>query len=88
MDQNKEPMASTALPERRSIARWMCLAVIVTLFYKPAYARPQLGDQEWMRRFRELVKTFNAFLEVLNDGKLDVARWNAVRAAWRDVDVA
>jgi hypothetical protein len=81
-------MASSALPERRSIARRMCIAVIVTLFYKSAHARPQLGDQEWMRRFRELVKTFNAFLEVLNDGKLDVARWNAVRAAWRDVDVA
>ena len=88
MDQNKKPMASAALPDRRTMARRMCLAVIVTLFYKPADARVQLGDKEWMRRFRELVKTFNAFLEVLNDGKLDVARWNAVRAAWRDVDVA
>ena len=80
-------MASAALPDRRTMARRMCLAVIVTLFYKPADARAQLGDKEWMRRFRELVKTFNAFLEVLNEGKLDVARWNAVRAAWRDVDI-
>ena len=65
----------------------MCFAVIVTLMYKTAFARPSLGDKEWLRRFRELVKTFNAFLEVLNEGKFDVAKWNAVRAAWKGVDV-
>ena len=81
-------MASTALPERRSIARRMCFAAICTLIYGTASARPSLGDKEWMRRFRELVKAFNAFLEVLNEGKLDVAKWNTVRAAWKDVDVA
>jgi len=65
----------------------MCFAVIVALINKTAFARPTLGDKEWMRRFRELVKTFNAFLEILNEGKFDVSKWNAVRAAWKDVDV-
>jgi len=88
LDQNKKPTASTALLERRTIARRMCFAVIFTLICKAAYARPQLGDKEWMRRFRELVKTFNAFLAVLNEGKFDIAKWNAVRTAWRDVDLA
>jgi len=81
-------MKTTKLPERRAIARRMCFAAIVTLIYGTAFARPSLCDKEWMRRFRELVKTFNAFLEVLNEGKVDVAKWNAVRAAWKDVDVA
>jgi len=66
----------------------MCFAVIVALINKTAFARPTLGDKEWMRRFRELVKTFNAFLAVLNEGKFDIAKWNAVRTAWRDVDLA
>lgn len=81
-------MKTTKLPERRAIARRMCIAVIGTFIYGTAFARPNLGDKEWMRRFRELVKAFNAFLEVLNEGKVDVAKWNAVRAAWKDVDVA
>jgi len=66
----------------------MCFAAIVTCIYGTAFARPNLGDKEWMRRFRELVKAFNAFLEVLNEGKFDVAKWNAVCAAWKEVDVA
>ena len=88
MDQSERSTLSTTLPGRRAVARRMCLAVIVTLMYKTAFARTNLGDKEWLRRFRELVKTFNAFLEVLNEGKFDVAKWNAVRAAWKDVDVS
>jgi len=87
LDQHEKSTASTTLPEQCMIARRMCFAVIVALINKTAFARPTLGDKEWMRRFRELVKTFNTFLEILNEGKFDVSKWNAVRAAWKDVDV-
>ena len=88
MDRDESSTAKASLPERRSIARRLCFAVMGTLIPRAAFARPNLGDKEWMRRFREFVKTFNAFLEVLNEGKFDVAKWNAIRAAWRDLDVA
>ena len=88
MDRNENFTAMATLPERRAIARRLCFVVIGALISRTASAQPNLGDKEWMRRFRELVKTFNAFLEVLNEGKFDVAKWNAIRAAWREVDVA
>ena len=88
MDRDENSTAKATLPERRAMARRLCFALIGTLISEAAFARPNLGDKEWMRRFRELVKTFNAFLEVLNEGKFDVAKWNAIRAAWRDLDVA
>src|SRR5262245_32102688 len=87
LDQNETSTATTTVLRRRTIARRMCFAVIGSLICKPAFARPSLGDKEWLRRFRQLVKTFNAFLEILNEGKFDVAKWNAVRTAWKDVDV-
>lgn len=87
MDRDENSPAKAALLERRRMNRGMCFAVIVTLISGTTFARPNLGDKEWMRRFREFVKTFNSFLEVLNEGKFDVSRWNAIRTAWKDLDV-
>jgi hypothetical protein len=79
--------AKAALLERRTITRGMLFAMIITLFSEATFARPNLGDREWMRRFREFIKAFNSFLEVLNEGKFDVSKWNAIRAVWKDLDV-
>jgi len=46
--------------------RWFVL--LLAVLPKAAIARPTLGDDEWMRRFREFVKSFNAFVNALNDG--------------------
>lgn len=45
----------------------------------------KLGDQEWMRRFREFVKVFNAFVNSLNDGKVDRRPWRLMRKAWAEM---
>jgi hypothetical protein len=86
VDRDENSTAKPALLERRTITR-LYFAVFVTLISESAFARPNLGDTEWMRRFREFVKTFNSFLEVLNEGKFDVSKWNAIRAAWKDLDL-
>jgi len=39
-----------------------------------------------MRRTRAFVKTFNAFVEVLNDGNFDIAKWHSMRSAWKELD--
>jgi hypothetical protein len=88
MDRDESSAAKPTLPGRRTIARRLCFAAMGSLMAEAAFARPNLGDREWMRRFREFVKTFNGFLEVLNEGKFDVAKWNAIRTAWKEVDVA
>lgn len=69
------------------MTRRMCFALIIALFSGPALARPKLGDEEWMRRFRAFVRTFNAFVEVLNEGSFDLSRWHGMRAAWKELDV-
>jgi hypothetical protein len=53
----------------------------------PALARAKLGDGEWMRRFREFIKAFNAFVEALDDGKLDRVKWERMRAEWRQLEI-
>ncbi len=68
------------------LTRRLCFALLIALFPMPAFARPRLGDEEWMRRFRAFVRTFNAFIEALNDGKFDLLRWNALRTAWKEID--
>lgn len=49
-------------------------------------AKPRLGDADWMRAFRTFIKACNAFVMALDDGKLDSARWEEMRAAWRALD--
>jgi hypothetical protein len=68
------------------LTRRRCFALFIPLFPIPVFARPKLGDEEWMRRFREFVRTFNSFVEVLNDGKFDISKWNSMRAAWKELD--
>lgn len=68
------------------VTRRRCFALFMAVFPMPALAHPKLGDEEWMRRFRAFVRTFNAFVEVLNDGRFDLSRWNTMRGAWRELD--
>jgi hypothetical protein len=68
----------------RVVTRRMCFARLIACFPMPAFARLRLGDEEWMRHFRAFVRTFIAFIEVLNDGKFDLSRWNAMRVAWKE----
>jgi hypothetical protein len=63
--------------------RWFVL--LLAVLPKAAIARPTLGDDEWMRRFREFVKSFNAFVNALNDGSFDVSRWQRMRADWKQL---
>ena len=73
--------------ERRAMTRRMSFALIFTLLSGNAFAQPKLGDEEWMRRFRDFVKMFNAFVEALNDGSFDVSKWRRMRSAWRELEV-
>jgi len=49
-------------------------------------AQPRLGDDEWMKRFRDFVKSFNAFVNALNDGSFDLLRWQRMRTDWKRLD--
>jgi hypothetical protein len=52
-----------------------------------ANARPKLGDDEWMRTFREFIKSFNAFVEALDDGKLDRVKWERMRVQFQQLEM-
>jgi hypothetical protein len=49
-------------------------------------AQPRVGDDEWMKKFRDFVKSFNAFVTALNDGSFDVSRWQQMRIDWKKLD--
>jgi hypothetical protein len=68
------------------VSRRLLFATIAVGFNMPAFARTKLGDGEWMRRFREFIKAFNAFVEALDDGKLDRAKWERMRAEWHQLE--
>lgn len=52
-----------------------------------AFARPQLGDAEWMRGFREFIKAFNDFVVALDDGKLGRVKWERMCDRWHKIEV-
>ena len=68
------------------VTRRMCFSLFAGLFTLPAFAQPKLGDEQWMRRFRVFVKSFNAFVERLNEGSFDVSTWDMMRRAWKELD--
>ncbi len=70
----------------RVLTRRLCFGLLIALIPVPAFARPSLGDEEWMRRFRVFVRMFNEFIEVLNEGRFDLSKWKAMRIAWREID--
>jgi hypothetical protein len=63
---------------------WFVL--LLALLPKAAIAQPRLGDDEWMKRFRDFVKDFNSFVNALNDGSFDVSRWQRMRADWKQLE--
>lgn len=74
------PANGPSQKELCEMTRRMSFALICTLLSRNAFAQPKLGDQEWMHRFRDFVKIFNAFVEALNDGTFDVSRCAVCRA--------
>jgi len=64
---------------------WFLLCAVFVA--SPAEAQPRLGDDEWMSRFRDFVKSFNAFVNALNDGSFDVSRWHRVQTDWKKLDI-
>ena len=79
--------SAIANPDNRKTRR----QALVGLFFLPfpgwaAAGQPRLGDDEWYRRFRVFVKFFNAFVDSLNDGKLDLPAWRQMREAWKNMD--
>ncbi len=64
------------------MTRRMCFGLVFALLPLPAFGRQRLGDDEWMRHFRDFVKLFNTFVESLNDGKFDFATWDKMRLDW------
>ena len=67
------------------MTRRILLSLLFGSFASGATLRPKLGDDEWMRRFREFVKVFNAFVNSLNDGKVDTRSWRLMHKAWAEM---
>jgi hypothetical protein len=65
--------------------RWF-FGILLAIFPSRVAARPNLGDENWMRSFRLFVKLFNSFVEQLNDGKFDLPTWQRMRAAWTKLE--
>jgi len=63
------------------------LVLFAALVPSSALGQPKLGDEEWMRGFRDFVKSFNAFVDALNDGSFDLSRWRRLQTDWKKVDV-
>ncbi len=74
--------------EPRKCGRRRLVLILASLVLEAqANARPKLGDDEWTRRFREFIKSFNAFVEALDDGKLDRAKWERIRVQFQQLEV-
>jgi hypothetical protein len=69
------------------MTRRMSFALIFTLLSRNVFAQPKLGDEEWMRRFRDFVRIFNTFVEALNDGNFDVSEWRRMQNGWKELEV-
>jgi len=63
---------------------WFVL--LIAVLPNAVMAQPKLGDDEWMKRFRDFVKSFNAFVNALNDGSFDVSRWQRMRTDWKQLE--
>ena len=92
MNNRDERHSSTFLPSptfsgRYLMTRRLCFRLIVATIPLSAFARPKLGDAEWMRRFRDFVRIFNGFVDSLNEGRFDLSKWRRMRAVWTELDV-
>lgn len=71
----------------QQISRRGLFSVFLVLVPRSAFATQcRLGDEEWFRRFRVFVKMFNAFVDSLNDGKVDLHTWHNMHEAWTKMD--
>ena len=69
------------------LSRRTLFGVLLVLVPRSAIAiQYRLGDEEWFRRFRVFVKVFNAFVNSLNDGKVDLHAWHEMHEAWKQMD--
>jgi len=71
----------------QTLTRRCSLLMISAAFGVRAFARPKLGDAEWMSGFREFIKAFNDFVVALDDGKLDRVKWERMRDTWHKIEV-
>jgi len=71
---------------RRAVGQRMRLALLMLLIPKHGLAEPKLGDDEWMRHFRDFVKAFNGFEETLDEGRFDFTQWERMRTQWKRLD--
>lgn len=70
-----ELFGSYVMPTQQ-ISRRTLLSLPLVLLPKSAFgSHCSLGDDEWFQRFRAFVKVFNAFVNSLNDGKVDLHTW-------------
>jgi hypothetical protein len=72
---------------RRWIIQQTYVAVLMLLLPTRGLSKLRLGDDEWMRHFRDFVKAFNPFVEALNEGRFDFSLWVQMRARWKNLDV-
>jgi hypothetical protein len=84
------PDFGASMEEKKSlIGRRASLLAVFAAFASDAAAqsKSKLGNEEWMRRYRAFVKASNDFVIAINDGIFDVAKWERLRTAWREIDI-
>ena len=65
--------------------RFLLLAASA-VFTAAAAPKSKVGDSDWLRRFRFFMKVMNEFLMALNEGAVDIAKWQQVRSAWHHLE--
>lgn len=71
---------------RDRLTRRLCCLCSLGLLSRSASRGAALGDPEWMRHFREFIRAFNAFVDALDDNRLDRSAWQRMREIWKTLD--
>jgi hypothetical protein len=67
--------------------RRLCCMCSLGLLSRSVSRGTALGDAEWMRHFREFIRAFNAFVDALDDNRLDHSAWQRMRIIWKTLDI-